>query len=38
MICVVVFHNGAGDYGVMPSTEYDGDPAAIIYEFDPFQS
>lgn len=38
MTCVVVFHDGAGDYGVMPSTEYDGDPAAIVHEFDPFQS
>ncbi len=38
MICVVVFHDGAGDYGVTPSTEYDGDPAAIVHEFDPFQS
>jgi len=25
------------DDGVMPSAEYDGDPATIIHEFDPFQ-
>ncbi|MET4601015.1 hypothetical protein ABIB90_000466 [Bradyrhizobium sp. JR4.1] len=37
MVCVVVFQSGTGAYGVMPSGEYDGDPAAIIHEFDPFQ-
>jgi hypothetical protein len=37
MVCVVIFEAGAGAYGVMPSTEYDGDPAAIVHEFDPFQ-
>jgi hypothetical protein len=36
MVCIAVF--GAGDdyYGVMPSAEYDGDPVAIVHEFDPF--
>jgi hypothetical protein len=38
MVCIMVFHAGNGEYGVMPSTEYDGDPATIIHEFDPFQS
>ncbi|MCA1414357.1 MULTISPECIES: hypothetical protein [Bradyrhizobium] len=37
MVCVVIFRTGMGGYGVMPATEYDGDPAAVIYEFDPFQ-
>jgi len=26
-----------GEFGVMPSSEYDGDPAAIIHVFDPFE-
>ena len=37
MVCITVFHAGNGEYGVMPSAEYDGDPATIIREFDPFQ-
>ena len=37
MVCVAVFHADTGEYGVMPSAEYDGDPAAVIHEFDPFQ-
>ncbi|WP_338829723.1 hypothetical protein [Bradyrhizobium sp. 27S5] len=37
MVCVVIFHAGTSGYGVMPSTEYDGDPGAVIHEFDPFQ-
>ncbi|HET6608947.1 MAG TPA: hypothetical protein VFG62_19895 [Rhodopila sp.] len=37
MVCVVVFQAGAGDYGVMPSADYDGDASAIVHEFDPFQ-
>jgi hypothetical protein len=36
MVCITVFHAGNGEYGVMPSAEYDGDPATIIHEFDPF--
>lgn len=38
MACITVFHAGNGEYGGMPSAEYDGDPATIIHEFDPFQS
>jgi hypothetical protein len=38
MVCITVFHAGNGEYGVMASAEYDGDPATIIHEFDPFQS
>jgi len=37
MVCVVVFHAGTGNYGVMLAADYDGDPAAVIREFDPFQ-
>ncbi len=37
MVCITVFHAGSGEYGVMPSAEYDRDPAKIIHEFDPFQ-
>ena len=37
MVCIIVFKAGNGEYGVMPSVEYDGDHAAIIHEFDPFQ-
>lgn len=38
MVAIVVFQAGNGDFGVMPTAEYDGDTAAIIHEFDPFQS
>ena len=37
MVCVVIFRAGSGGYGAMPATEYDGDPSAIVHEFDPFQ-
>lgn len=37
MVCVVIFRAGTSEYGVMVSSEYDGDPAAVIFEFDPFQ-
>jgi hypothetical protein len=37
MVCITVFHAENGEYGVMPSAEYDGDPATIIHEFDPFR-
>lgn len=37
MVCIIVFQAGNGQFGVMPSAEYDGDEAAIVYEFDPFQ-
>ena len=36
MVCVVIFQAGTGEYGVMPSAEYDGDASAIIREVDPF--
>jgi hypothetical protein len=37
MVCIVVFHAGNGEFGVMPSADYDGDPATIIHEFDPWE-
>jgi hypothetical protein len=37
MVCVVIFTAGTGGYGVMPSADYDGDPAEIVHEFDPFE-
>jgi hypothetical protein len=37
MVCVVIFRAGTGVYGVMPASEYDGDPGTIVHEFDPFQ-
>jgi hypothetical protein len=37
MVCITVFKCGNGDFGVMPSNEFDGDPASIVHEFDPFQ-
>lgn len=37
MVPVVVFRAGDGQFGVMPSAEYDGDAAEILHEFDPFQ-
>ena len=35
MACVVLFRAGPG-YGVMPADEFDGDPAAIVTEYDPW--
>src|SRR5258708_36529057 len=37
MVCITVFKAGDGDFGVMPSAEFDGDPASILHEFDPFE-
>jgi hypothetical protein len=37
MVCITVLQAGNGEFGVMPSAEYDGDPAAIVNGFDPFQ-
>ncbi|MCE4226313.1 hypothetical protein HCU64_21420 [Methylobacterium sp. C25] len=35
MVCILLFQSDSG-YGVMPSDEFDGDPASVILEFDPF--
>jgi hypothetical protein len=37
MVCIIVFQAGNGDYGVMPTDEYDGDPAAVVHDYDPWQ-
>lgn len=37
MVCVILFQAEDG-YGVMPSAEFDGDAASVIYEYDPFIS
>ncbi|BCM87953.1 MULTISPECIES: hypothetical protein [Methylobacterium] len=36
MVPVTVFRSEAG-FGVMPSDEFDGDPAQVVTEFDPFE-
>jgi hypothetical protein len=35
MVCVILFEGDLG-YGVVPSAEFDGDPASILAEYDPF--
>ncbi|WP_334150414.1 hypothetical protein [Hyphomicrobium sp.] len=37
MVAIVIFRAGDGSFSVVPANEYDGDTAAIIHEFDPFQ-
>lgn len=36
MVCVTVFKGEAG-YGVMPSSEFDGDSTQIVHDYDPFE-
>ena len=36
MVCIILFESDGG-YGVLPSNEFDGDPATIIQEYDPFR-
>ncbi len=36
MVCMIVFQDGNGGYSVMPTDEYDGDPAEVMHEFDPY--
>ena len=35
MACTTLFRAADG-YGVLPSAEFDGDPEAVIHEYDPF--
>lgn len=35
MVCITLFRSDSG-YGVVPSDEFDCDPASVILEFDPF--
>jgi hypothetical protein len=37
MVLVVVFRIGRESFGVMPSAEYDGDPTAIVHDYDPYE-
>jgi hypothetical protein len=37
MVCMIVFQAGNGDYGVMPTDEYDGDLALVVHDYDPWQ-
>lgn len=37
MVCVVVFHADGGNFGVMTAAEYDGDPSAVIHDYDPWE-
>jgi hypothetical protein len=36
MVCVTLFESDYG-YGVLPSDEFDGDPASVIFEYDPYR-
>ncbi len=36
MACVTLFRSEGG-YGAMPSSEFDGDPASILHEYDPYE-
>jgi hypothetical protein len=35
MVCVTLFKGELG-YGVVLSDEFDGDPASVIHEYDPY--
>lgn len=35
MVCVTLFKAGSG-FGVMPSSEFHGDPESIVHEYDPW--
>jgi len=36
MVCVVVFE-ADGSFGLMPTSEYDGDPEIIVCDYDPWE-
>ncbi|SEF07198.1 hypothetical protein SAMN05519104_8323 [Rhizobiales bacterium GAS188] len=36
MVCVTLFKADTG-FGVLPSSEFDGDPDNVVYEFNPFE-
>ena len=35
MVCITLFKVDRG-YGVVPSAEFDGDPATVLHEYDPW--
>ena len=36
MVCVTLFRGESG-YGVVPSSEFDGDVSLIVHEYDPWE-
>ena len=36
MVCVTLFKAGSG-YSVAPTSEFDGDPASVVHDYDPFE-
>lgn len=36
MVCITLFKAGSG-YGVVPSAEFDGDPATVLNDYDPIR-
>ncbi|MDE1992621.1 MAG: hypothetical protein KGI75_08955 [Rhizobiaceae bacterium] len=36
MAVIFIFRAGDGTLSVTPASEYDGDPAAIVHEIDPY--
>lgn len=34
-VCITLFKSDGG-YGVVSSDEFDGDPATVLFEYDPF--
>ena len=34
-VCIALFESDGG-YCVLPSDEFDGDPATVLFEYDPF--
>jgi len=37
MAAIIIFQAGDGTHSVTPASEYDGDMAAIIHDYDPFE-
>ena len=37
MVCITVFKCGNVEFGVMQSDEFDGDPASVLHEYDPWE-
>ena len=35
MVCVTLFKAGSA-YSVVPTSEFDGDPASVVHEYDPW--
>lgn len=35
MVSVTLFQSDGG-YGVLPSSEFDGDPTTVLHEYDPY--